>query len=328
MKNLFLLFIGVSFFMISACAKKVDITAENKALVARALEEIFNRGNLDVADEIYATDYVLHPHHQWGASDRYGTKTIKYGATDLRAAFPDVRFTMEDMIAEGDMVASRWTFRGTNQDKWKGIPPTGSQVTITGILWSRIEDGKIVEEWSMSDQLGLRQQLGFIPPMSGGPPSMDRDGEDFLWGKASSVTGAPGDPEANKSLYMREAALFEQGNLDEVDEIIHPNFVNHDPVYPDVTDFDSSKEWVAFNINSLPAKLTIDALIAEGDKVACLWTARFPDFINPASGKQITAHGVDITRFADGKVVERWWSKDGLGVMQQVGIIPPPEQGR
>ncbi len=84
-----------------------------------------------------------------------------YGA--LRAAFPDLRITIEDQVAEGDRVVTRWTARGTHTGAFQGIPPTGKQGRMTGIDIDRIADGKVVECWVNSDDLGLLQQLGVIP---------------------------------------------------------------------------------------------------------------------------------------------------------------------
>jgi len=80
-----------------------------------------------------------------------------------RTAFPDVHFTIEDQIAEGDRVVTRWTARGTHQGPLVGIPPTSKQVTMSGIAIYRLVDGKIVEQWGVNDMLGLLQQLGVVP---------------------------------------------------------------------------------------------------------------------------------------------------------------------
>jgi predicted ester cyclase len=91
---------------------------------------------------------------------------MKQGLTRAQAAFSDISITVEDQIAEGDKVVSRWTIRGTHKGEYMGIAPTGKQVTITGISIYRIEKGKIVEDWANSDMLGMLQQLGAIPSLS------------------------------------------------------------------------------------------------------------------------------------------------------------------
>lgn len=82
----------------------------------------------------------------------------------MRAAFPDARFTIEDMIAEDDKLADRYTISGTHQQPFLGIPATGKRIHLTGITIVRIADGKITERWAVTDQLGLLQQLGALPP--------------------------------------------------------------------------------------------------------------------------------------------------------------------
>ncbi|HZY57242.1 MAG TPA: ester cyclase [Rubrobacteraceae bacterium] len=132
---------------------------ENKAVIRRFVEEAFNRGNLDIADEVYAPRFF-----SYGTPEgEFGPENVKRFVNMYRAAFPDGRTTIEDMIAEGDKVAYRWTYRGTHQGELMGIAPTGREVTITGITISRFADGKIVEEWNNFDQLGTMQQLGVIP---------------------------------------------------------------------------------------------------------------------------------------------------------------------
>jgi steroid delta-isomerase-like uncharacterized protein len=136
-------------------------TEENKALVRRFDEEVWGKGNLAVADELLATNFVLHAPPPEVAPDLEG---YKQWVSTARTAFPDLQTTIEDMIAEGDKVVTRWTVRGTHKGEIMGIAPTGKQVTMTGISIDRIEGGKIVEEWNEMDMLGMMQQLGAVPP--------------------------------------------------------------------------------------------------------------------------------------------------------------------
>ena len=132
-----------------------------KALVRRELEELFGRGNLDVADEIVATDYVGHDPAL--PEPIRGPEGLKQMVGGYRAAFPDLEVTVEQQIAEGDLVVTRWKARGTHRGELMGIAPTGRQATITGISIERVVDGKIVEDWTNWDTLGMMQQLGAIP---------------------------------------------------------------------------------------------------------------------------------------------------------------------
>ena len=131
----------------------------NKTLVRRSIEEVYNQGNLAVVDDLVASDFVIH----LPSEEIHGPAGAKQYVAALRAAFPDLRVTIEDQFAEGDRVATRWTARGTHTGAFQGIPPTGKRGSMTGIDIDRIADGRVVECWVNSDDLGLLQQLGVIP---------------------------------------------------------------------------------------------------------------------------------------------------------------------
>jgi steroid delta-isomerase-like uncharacterized protein len=134
--------------------------SEYKTIVQRA-EELWNAGNLAIADEIYATDFV---NHDPSAPDARDLKTYKGFIAATRSAFPDFAVTLEVMIAERDKIAGRWTARGTHQGELSGIPPTGRQATWTGMTIYRLAGSKIVEAWWSKDMLGPLIQLGVGPP--------------------------------------------------------------------------------------------------------------------------------------------------------------------
>src|SRR5829696_10360122 len=138
------------------------MSEENKVLTRRSWV-IVAEGNLDTLEdalaEVYAEDIVLHEPDE----DVRGIEGLKQFVTMIRSAIPDLRITLEEDIAEGDKVVSRWRAQGTHQGELMGIAPTSNQVTITGITIHRIEEGKIVEEWENWDALGLMQQIGAIP---------------------------------------------------------------------------------------------------------------------------------------------------------------------
>jgi steroid delta-isomerase-like uncharacterized protein len=145
------------------------LSEENKAIVRRQEEELFTQGNLDAADEVYAPDYV--GHDPSNLEDIQGLEAAKQAADDYRKAFPDLRVTVEDVIAEGDKVAARLRFRGTHRGELDGIAPTGRRVDCTGIVISRMEGGKIAEDWANFDDLGMMEQLGAISKPGQRPPS-------------------------------------------------------------------------------------------------------------------------------------------------------------
>lgn len=136
---------------------------ENKDIARRWNDEIWSKGNLAVIDELLATDFVFNYPTVGAVPDREGyKKTI----SEMFGPLEDVHSTIKDMVAEGDKIAVRWTWRGThNKGEYMGITPTGKQMTITGISILRIISGKIVEEWGEMDNLGFMKQFGLLPPL-------------------------------------------------------------------------------------------------------------------------------------------------------------------
>ena len=132
---------------------------ENKALVRRLVEEFWNQGNTAAADELMTADAtIILP-----GRGQVSKENFKAFAVTLRGAFPDWHTTLEEMIAEDDQVAERWTGRGTHQGEFQGIAPTGRQVTVPGFVFYRLASGKITEFRGLFDGLSMLQQLGAIP---------------------------------------------------------------------------------------------------------------------------------------------------------------------
>ncbi len=134
---------------------------ENKAIVRRFLEGIFSQGNPDVVDELADPDFVVYdPSSEAGQVDAEG---VKESIAWSHSAFPDLRVTIEDQVAEGGKVATRWRVSGTHQGEMMGVTATGNQVTFTGTQTDYISGGKIVESWSNWDALGMLGQIGAAP---------------------------------------------------------------------------------------------------------------------------------------------------------------------
>jgi steroid delta-isomerase-like uncharacterized protein len=125
----------------------------NKALVQRYIKEAWNKGNVDVLDELYGANF-----NSGGYGDG-GVGGLQAAITSYRTSFPDLHFTVEEVIAEEDKVAYRWTSRGTHHGEYDGIAPTGKPMTVTGITILRIVDGKITEDRSETNISSLREQL-------------------------------------------------------------------------------------------------------------------------------------------------------------------------
>ena len=139
-------------------------TEKNKAIFRRYVEEVFNKGNLHLVDEIF-DKYISH--RSDGGMDERGPEDVKRFIGEFRHAFPDFHSTIEYQVAEGDMVVTRWRASGTHLGEFRGIPPTGKVVAVTGIGVFRFsEEGRVVESWDNLDELGILQQMGAIPSIS------------------------------------------------------------------------------------------------------------------------------------------------------------------
>jgi steroid delta-isomerase-like uncharacterized protein len=134
---------------------------ENKSIVRRFVDEVWNQGNLAVIDELVAPNFVGHGH-----GSRKGTSSGPENTREFiemcRSAFPDLHVAIEWQVAEGDLVATRWTLSGTQRGQFMGVQPTGKRVTVSGTIFDRIDSGKVAEEWIDWDRLGLMQQLGTV----------------------------------------------------------------------------------------------------------------------------------------------------------------------
>jgi steroid delta-isomerase-like uncharacterized protein len=139
------------------------MSEQNKTNLRRLFEEVWNKGHVSVVDELFATAYT---HHDSSTPDvGGGPESEKKRVALYRNAFPDIRLTVEDIIAEGDTVVARWSCSGTHKGELNGIAPTGKQFNITGVSIARFTNGKMFEGYVNWDALGLMQQLGVVPEL-------------------------------------------------------------------------------------------------------------------------------------------------------------------
>jgi predicted ester cyclase len=129
----------------------------------RWFEDLFSRGDLEAANEILSADFVDH----LPRAEERGLEELKQYVIMYRTPFPDIRDTVEEVVAEGDKVVVRWTSRGIHQGEFMGVAPTGRHATFTGMRLFRIAEKKIAESWVNIDQLGLLEQLGIVTPGPG-----------------------------------------------------------------------------------------------------------------------------------------------------------------
>ncbi len=133
-------------------------TQANKELIRRFYDEVWNKGNTDFVFQVFADSYVRHDLRP--GNPPTGAAGQKQVADDFRAAFPDVHYETDLLIAEDDYVVARWTMQGTNTGQWGKELPTGKAVKMSGVNIFRFQDGKVVEIWNHRDDLGMREQLG------------------------------------------------------------------------------------------------------------------------------------------------------------------------
>ena len=136
-------------------------TEQNKALVRKLVEEAINQGNMSMIDEFLIPDFVEHEELPPGIPP--GREAPKVLFTMLRSAFPDLKATIEHLIAEGDEVVLHMTWTGTHEGEFMGIPPTGKRISINVIDILGIAEGKFVEHWGVMDSMAMMQQLGVVP---------------------------------------------------------------------------------------------------------------------------------------------------------------------
>ena len=141
--------------------RRLSMTDANKKISRSIIEEMFNKGRLEIADELLAPNAVLHDPAL--PEPIRGAEGFKENVAHYRAAFPDIHMVVDDQCADDSNVCTRWTATGTHEGELMGINPTGRQATVTGMTMDRIEDGRIVESWTNWDTLGLLQQIGAIP---------------------------------------------------------------------------------------------------------------------------------------------------------------------
>ncbi|MBA3430548.1 MAG: ester cyclase [Actinobacteria bacterium] len=138
------------------------MSEENKAIARRAFEDVYANRKPETADQVYSPDFVDHD-PATPEEMRRGPEGVKQQAAMYGEAFPDIQMTVEDQLADGDRVVTRWAARGTHQGELMGVPPSGNEVAISGITIARVADGQIQEEWTNWDGLGLMQQIGAVP---------------------------------------------------------------------------------------------------------------------------------------------------------------------
>jgi len=289
-------------------------TEANKSLALRYFDEVFNKGDLAVLEEITDPDFVfIMPTHD---EPFRGVEGYKGLVSMLRGCFPDIHFAVEDMVAEGDKVMTRWTARGTHTGipfptVIGDVPAVGNRFHIEGMTWHQISNGKISQVTANEDGVGLITQLGRV-----------------LFPGQPSATPVAGSPEANKALigcYFNE--IMNQGDLAVIDELMAADFSFHIPTLPDpVRGPEGMKQFVTGLRTAFPdAKLAPEYVIADEFQAAVRYQmtgTQNGEFLGaPASGNYVKDAGTDLFHFSDGKIVSVHVAEDAIGLLQQMGVI-------
>lgn len=276
----------------------------NKQVYRRFVEEVINKGNTSIIPELYHPDYV---DHNAPPGAPHGTSVFEQVAAIpklFRGAFPDVHFTIEEMVEEGDWVATRVTGRAQHLGRpFMGMNPTGRKVTWASQGFFRMKDGKIVEHYGAPDLMGLRSQL------------------------AAPIE--PGSLDENRAIVTRYVYEVNMQNFDAFDEFVDPGFIDHDPIPNQQPGIPGLKDAYRMFTAAFPdVWFTFEDLIAQGDLVigrGVIEGTHNGNFMGmaPPTGKRIHWTGTRMFRVKNGKVTEGWINLDFLGLLQQLGVIPP-----
>jgi steroid delta-isomerase-like uncharacterized protein len=279
------------------------MSEQNKTVLRRCVEEIWNKGNLMAMEEFYTHATI---HVDPVLPETRGIEAVKQIVTMVHMAFPDIHYSLDDLIAEGDKVVFRWTIRGTHKGGFLGVAATGKQVEASGTSTCRFAGGRIVEGWANWDAFGMMQQLGVVTD--------------------------PAVAEANKAVvrrYLEEIA--NRGDLALVDELFSADSIFHGPNLPEIRGREAKKQFLVLLRGAFPDfHLTINGLIAEGNNVALRWsesgTHRGEWWGIAPTCKKLSWSGTTAFQIADGMITDEFLEWDALGFMQQLGVVPPLSQ--
>jgi steroid delta-isomerase-like uncharacterized protein len=302
----------------AACAPS---TTDDSIAVATAYFDAFNNGDPDALGEVLAEDYR---HHGALVADQDRDLHIQRLLTNL-AAFPDGHYEIEDITANGDLVAVRHIFSGTLQGEYAGVQPTGQPVKVRGVHIHKVACGQIVETWNSGDGLGVLRQIGALPA-AGASPRTPID-------EIASPVGSPAadclptTPEENAAIASHWTEALDRHAVDELDEFVAEDMVHHNGIYLDTYGRADVKANLEALIASFPdIRFSVDVVVADDDSAVVRWTGRGTndgDFQgNPPTGIAVTFTGINSYHIVCGQMVEGWSDVDSLQLLQQLGLVP------
>jgi predicted ester cyclase len=273
---------------------------QNKAVTRRTLEDVMNKGNVSLIPELFAANYV---HRVPGGREIKGHDGWKQMVLSARTAFPDLRYTIDELVGEGDTVVCRGTSTGTHKGDYGGIAPTGKRITSNVIFINRFEGGKVAETWAPNG-LSIYQQLGVIPLVLKQTEEKNKAAirriVDEVWNKRNLAAL----PEVQESDFVMHAAPQDTKGLEAVRATMMATFKG----FPDLV-------------------MKLDDIVAEGDRVAWRFTltgTHKGEYMGLApTGKRIKVQANLISRCSNGKEAESWAFTDMHTIYQQLGVKAP-----
>lgn len=299
-------------------------TSEEAEAIAEAYFAAFNAGDAEALGALLAPDY----RHHGALVSEQDRELHKERLRINRAAFPDGRYEIADIFAQGDLVAVRHIFTGTLQGPYAGVEPSGQRVNVRGVHIHRVSCGQIVETWNSGDALGLLRQIGALPSSGPSPRTPLEAVATPVIASPVASDCPPGTPEENAKIGRRwtEDAL-DGRNLDLLDEFVAEDVVHHAGVFADEIGREALKEDLAALIDAFPdVRFTADVIVASEDRAAVSWTGRgthLGEFQGLApTGRPVVFTGINVYRIECGQIVEGWSEPDALGLLQQLGVVP------
>jgi predicted ester cyclase len=250
--------------------------------------------------------------------------------------------SVDDLVGEGNKVVARLTWRGTVSQEVYGVPPNGQTIEWTGVAINRFEDGKLVERWFNSDELGMMRGMGLLPPMGDDAAPADA-GDTQPQAEAApqsgmSVASPTGSQVTDDQLERNKEIvrtfyedIFNTGDVSHLEEVMVEDFIDHgEALFGSPHGRNILEQGIAAIHGMFPSmSVQIDDMIAEGDMVGVRGTMSMKlthDWLGkPATGQELTWKGLSLFRIEDGKIVERFFNSDSLYILDQLGYWPVEE---
>jgi predicted ester cyclase len=269
------------------------MSEQNKQVVRRLFEEVWNKGNLRTLDELLAPNFVDHTTLPGAPNGREGYQRL---IKAFRAALPDLTFTVQMVLAEGNRIAIQLTAKGTHEGNFLEFRPTHRPVTFSSLAFFTLENGKITDRFGVSDVSSVIMQYSAVVEEN---KKLVRDYFEEIWGK---------------------------GNLEKESNFVAKDVLVHAPPFPIPGGIAGPLQIVSTFRAAVPdLKLTHDLMFGEGDKVVHRYSVTGhhtgePLFGAPATGKALEFTGINCFRIANGRIVERWGNIDAIRIAQQLGL--------